>query len=267
MPQDSNLVNKALEKILQEYIPPKPDQPQLTLEQKNTLKEEMCKKMRDNINTLSKKNQITEAHAQNALTAIDFYEQHVAMASHHSHPKQILNELLAIDFSKEVKIQRLKPGRIITQMQAQDSLERVGNFYAEGVLPDDFGKQASKSGIGVQALSKEATTEDKSVYQSKITKTSTFLQSTAAPMPDTWSLPGVPQHSHGGGAQFRIASADRGNLERFDWGELTRSHEVGQEGGKRLKGGVVVTDKQTHSKSWTEHIREEPSTGQKDRGR
>jgi hypothetical protein len=147
------------------------------------MQQAMLHEMGEIVSVYEKKKQIEPEHAKNAREAIKFYSEHVIVLPFQKHPSQVLAEIAAIDFSQEVEIKTVKAGRIMTQMQPPDSLGNVGSFYTDGILPSDFAGRASDSGIGL-SVTQENQKAAKSVYQSKTTKTSVFLQSTAAPAED-----------------------------------------------------------------------------------
>lgn len=164
----------------------------------------MLAEMKKEVTKAKKMDIISPEHAQNAEEAIKFYSEQVKTLPFQSHPAQVLSEMSAIDYSQEVTIMRVKPRRVMTQMQRPNAVDAApGSFYADGALPSDFEQQASDSGIGAKASDTDdkSLMNDKSVYQSQTSETSVFLRSTASPATDTWSAQ-VTQESKGGGTQY-----------------------------------------------------------------
>jgi hypothetical protein len=263
MPKNPKFINKVFQETLS-------NNPHLTeadnISDVPAAKEELLQKMEQSVQTLKKTGRLTPDHYQSAIESIAFYREHTKPLPWDKSPKNLLSEMVAIDYSKPVKTVNVKANRIMTQMQHPDdhrhdpqtgefSPEVVGNFYAEGVLPDNFEKRADKSGIGIKSdrsieSNPEKEQADKSVYQLKVTKTSTFLRSVAEKADDTWSLTGETQKSQGGGVQWRIATTDYSNMERQIYGELEKRHAPSKskplEKGLRMIDSSIETPTKTH---------------------
>ncbi len=249
MPQNPSLINKNFKSVLESNPLLTTDK---TTEEAKEAKKTLLKLMLNSLGTLRKTNRISQNHYQWASESIKFYNEHTDLLPGHKNPKNLLSELTAIDYSKPVNIVRVKKGRIMTQMQHPDdhrhdkisgkfSPEAIGSFYTEGTLPSSFKERADQSGIGIKSdraiqSNPDRKQEDKSVYQFKISRTSTFLRSVASEANDTWSLKGVSQPTKGGGVQWRIATADYSNMQREIYGELESAKAVNQT--KPLKKGV-----------------------------
>lgn len=129
-------------------------------------------------------------------TAADFYK------SQGFAENRIPGHLDGIDFTKPVEVVRLDQGTPLTQYQAPGGSQ--GNYYAPKGTP------ASELGISPNGVN-PATGEI-------IPKTSgnyvvgndgvTVLRSTAAPVKDTWSVPGQSIQTDGGGTQYFTTSKD-----------------------------------------------------------
>jgi hypothetical protein len=256
MPQNPHLINEAFEKIITKYTKEYEDQkkPALSEGDKEKLKQDMLEEMDKAVDFLltsggaqGTKGQITREQAQNAKTAIDFYKENVQVLAFQPHPQQVLSELSAIDYAHQVETTTVKPNRILTQMQKPDR-QFIGSFYTEGILPHDFQQRASDSGIGL-ATDYDGQKTHKDVYSSITTKPTTCLISTAAPALDTWSH-AEPQTSMGGGAQYRVATRDYGNLESLQHLISNSLHAPKED--KRLGKGIThhkkeeVKDEQKH---------------------
>jgi hypothetical protein len=236
MPQNPKLINKAFKKVLKEN-------PELTADSirqivKQERKTDLISLMKVEVNILKRKKQITAQQRKYALEALEFYDQNVSILPFQKNAVSTLNELIAIDYSKPVKIVKIKEGRVMTQMQHPHSLDKVGGFYAKGSLPKDFHKRADFSGIGLKSRG-NGETEKKSVYQSKSNKTCVFLRTTASKAKDTWSIPSQVQSTRGGGVQWRVATGDYDGMTRLKYGELNKGKE-GSRNKSLLKGVGVV---------------------------
>lgn len=239
MPKEHTLINDTFDEVIKEYTK-NTSSLSLTQSEKDDMQMSMLQAMKDRVRMLESMHRITKEYAKSAYTAIEFYDQNVRALKHQQHPASVLQELSAIDYSQDVEIKKVKPGRILTQMQRPGTDDvRVGSFYTDGILPSDFQDRAQKSGIGhLYANKSTANIEQKSVYQLKTADEVVFLQSVAAPIQDTWSA-GEVQDARGGGVQYRIATKDHGKLELLNWGELEASRSISSGLQKRLKKGMT----------------------------
>lgn len=221
-----------------------------------TIKDEILREMAEAVEVMGRKKEITSDQAGNARTAIGFYGTEVDVTPPNPawtpNPHAILSEVVAIDYSKEVKVETLKyaHNRFLTQMQAPHG-SIGGNFFGPGTVPANYFERADASGIGLQA-GRPITDEDeralrnmveaqerdhKSVYvvQFKYDPMSSeqtpvkFLKSTASPCNDTWSArddEGAvhPQLAQGGGLQLRISTAGRTFIDYENAHEFRAEH-------------------------------------------
>ncbi len=123
----------------------------------------------------------TQLREQRFDTAKDYYQKT-------GWPEdQITRHLKGIDLSKDVSVETLKKGTEVTQWV--DPSRGVGNYFApDGTMPDQLGINSTG-----RILQKFVVTEDTQI-----------LQSTAAPIVDTWSS-ATPVATGGGGLQWFTA--------------------------------------------------------------
>lgn len=133
-------------------------------------------------------------------SAFDFYRRHGMPES------RIDSHLDGIDFRHPVEVRTIPRGTILSQYQVQGGQQ--GSYYSNG------GTTASELGINPQGqvlgpdgrpiigADGNPVIADKVVTRWEVTEDIQVLQSTAAPISDTWSVPGQPYNASGGGIQM-----------------------------------------------------------------
>ena len=120
-------------------------------------------------------------------------------------PKRIDSHLQGIDFDKPVEVVTLPKGTRLVQWQVPGGAQ--GNYYAPpGTASQQLGISASAlDPASNQIVDKVATTY---VTNSQVE----VLRSTAAPISDTWSVPGQTIATQGGGTQMFSANSSAFDL-------------------------------------------------------
>ncbi|MDE2596468.1 MAG: PAAR domain-containing protein [Sphingomonadales bacterium] len=127
--------------------------------------------------------------AANRATAHAFYENQGYS------PADIPDHVKGIDLTRPVTVETLPAGTELTQYQVPGG--RQGNYYAPP------GTKATELGISPQGQSRiTGAVENKVAAPYKTTSDVQVLKSTAAPITDTWSIPGQSIPTQGGGTQY-----------------------------------------------------------------
>jgi len=127
--------------------------------------------------------------AANRATASKFYEDQGFK------PADIPDHVSGIDLTRPVGVHTLKAGTPVSQYQVPGG--RQGNYYAPS------GTQPTELGIAPQGVSRTTgAVVDKVPTAYTTTRDIPVLRSTAAPVKDTWSIPGTAVQTKGGGTQY-----------------------------------------------------------------
>jgi len=97
---------------------------------------------------------------------------------------KIAGHLQGVDFKKPVELVELPAGKTAGQLQANPAWK--GNYFAEP------GTDATKLGINPQGKLPDGAVVNKTETIFSTTEKTTVLRSSAAPVKDTWSIPGAP---------------------------------------------------------------------------
>lgn len=127
--------------------------------------------------------------------AEDFYRKQ-GFADH-----RIAGHLQGIDFDKPVEVVTLKKGTVLSQYQAPGGAQ--GTYYAhKGATPSSLGIAPE----GLDPVTKVPVPKKAVTYI--VTKDVEALQSTAAAIKDTWSIPGKTIPTDGGATQYMTSAKE-----------------------------------------------------------
>jgi len=114
---------------------------------------------------------------------------------------RIASHLRGIDFEQAVEVTNLPKGKIVSQYQSPNGPQ--GNYYSA--------PGASPSSLGISPTALDPTTNKvvlKSLVNYVVKEDVPILKSTAAPIKDTWSIPGQSIQTDGGGKQMMTTAKD-----------------------------------------------------------
>ncbi|MEZ4399710.1 MAG: polymorphic toxin type 46 domain-containing protein [Kofleriaceae bacterium] len=140
-------------------------------------------------------------------TAFDFYR------SHGMPEARIDSHLDGIDFRHPVVETTIPRGTIVSQFQVEGG--RQGSYYSDGTpTPGELGINPQGQVLGpdghpIIGPDGNPVIADKVVTRWQATEDIPALQSTAAPITDTWSTPGQPYDAPGGGMQMYAPDRDK----------------------------------------------------------
>lgn len=127
--------------------------------------------------------------AANRTTATKFYENQGFK------PADIPDHVKGIDLTRPVNVKTLPAGTKVEQFQVPGG--RQGNYYAPP------GTRPTELGIAPQGVSRTTgAVVDKTSAPYTTARDVQVLRSTAAPIKDTWSVPGTATQTKGGGTQY-----------------------------------------------------------------
>lgn len=114
---------------------------------------------------------------------------------------KIDGHLAGIDFTKPVDVVTIEKGSLLNQYQVPGAPQ--GSYYS----PMSNGSSPSSLGISSQAIDRATgTIVEKLPKPYEVTTSVEMLRSSAAPIMDTWSIPGVASQTEGGGIQLFSSS-------------------------------------------------------------